>query len=119
MGCACFKQDVVNKNIKITKANNNIDENKNININIRIAQNENLDNNIEVVRNPQVSNRLNNNVQSLGMTNERVIQNNHHRVLRNNNRGNENLNNLPNEPYLQSKQNPNFNMPEDGKSEFI
>jgi hypothetical protein len=106
MGCACFKQEVaVSKNVKPSKSN--IDEgNRNININIRIEQREN---NIPEVINYQLPNNnpvRNNNI-------ERVSQN---RAIRNHNRASDNINQgIPNEPYLQSKNNPNFNMTEVGK----
>jgi hypothetical protein len=107
MGCACFKQDVVvSKNTKSVK--NNIEEsNKNININIRIEQTNN-----NQVENPRPSNN-NQSFAASNNRNERVSQN---RVIRNQNRGGQNISNImPNEPYLQSKNNPNFNMPEVGK----
>jgi hypothetical protein len=114
MGCACFKQEiVVSKNTKSLK-NNVIDEGnkkENININIIVERENN-----QRVANPRSSNN-NIAIAANNNHNERVNQN---RVIRNQIRGVENANNLmPNEPYLQSKQNPNFNMPEDGKSEFM
>ncbi len=103
MGCACFKQDVVvNKNVRSSR--NTEEVSKNVNINIRIEQRE--INPPQVVNNRPSTNTVNNN--------DRVRDN---RNSRPHNRASENISNiLPNEPYLQSKNNPNFNMPEVGNT---
>ncbi len=118
MGCACFKQDVVvSKIIKISKTDNNQDENKNIDIKIRIVQNEERDKTDLQVHNCRSDNQnSNNNLQSIGLSNERVNQNINNIIIPNHNRSIENIHNfMTNEPYLQSKNSSNFNMPVVGK----
>ena len=119
MGCACFKQDVVIKNNKNSKENKNvrndiivIDNNRpNIREHNREVSN-NLSNNINANMNSYNLNNINPNYvqRDIGSRNNN-IHNRNSRSLRNQDSDINNVINS-NEPYLQSKNNPDFNLPE-------
>ncbi len=98
MGCACFKQHIIIKS-KFEENNNNNNNNNN--------ENNNMNNNENISRSVNIDN--NNNINNIN-----IISN-----INGYTSNNYNQNNFSNfEPYLQSRNDPNFNYPEI-ENEFI
>ena len=98
MGCACFKQHIIIKS-KFEENNNNNNNNNN--------ENNNMNNNENISRSVNIDN--NNNINNIN-----IISN-----INGYTNNNYNQNNFSNfEPYLQSRNDPNFNYPE-LENEFI
>ena len=92
MGCACFKQHIIIKS-KFEENNNNNNNNNN--------ENNNMNNNENISRSVNIDN--NNNINNIN-----IISN-----INGYTNNNYNQNNFSNfEPYLQSRNDPNFNYPE-------